>query len=98
MEARAAEACLVSVTLKIPQVISERLGGDPDTVARRLLEQAAVEGYRSQELSRGEVAQMLGLDWAETEEFLANHNCERHYSLKDLEKDRENLNRLLGPT
>ena len=66
-------------------------------IAQNLLEQAAIESYRAREISRGQVAQMLHLDWAETEEFLAQHHCDRHYDLEDLETDRQNLEKLFGP-
>ncbi len=66
-------------------------------LGRTLLEQATLEGYRSNQLSRGQVAEMLGLDWAETEEFLAKHHCDRHYDIRDLEEDRRNLDQILGP-
>jgi hypothetical protein len=62
------------------------------------LEQAAVEGYRSRELSRGQVDRRLHLDWEETEAFLTKHQCDRHYDLDDLERDRENLDKIFGPT
>jgi predicted HTH domain antitoxin len=84
------------VSITIPSEIAQQYGSDPIRVARHLLEQAAVEAYRSRELSRGQVATMLGLDWAETEEFLARHQCDRHYDLEDLEEDRKNLDRILG--
>ena len=87
----------VVVTVRLPASVALQFGPDQETIARRLLTQAAVEGYRSNLLSRGQVAQLLGLSWAETEEFLASHGCERHYDLTDLEKDRQNLDRILGP-
>jgi hypothetical protein len=37
------------------------------------------------------------MDWAETEEFLAQHHCDRHYDLDDLEADRHNLDKIFGP-
>jgi predicted HTH domain antitoxin len=88
----------VPVTVNIPGDIARQYGRDPKQIARHLLEQAAVEGYRTQEISRGQVAQMLRLDWAETEEFLAQHHCDRHYDLDDLKADRQNLDKILGPT
>lgn len=88
---------LISVTVKVPASVAAQFGSDPESIARRLLEQAAAEGYRSDQLSRGQVAQMLGFDWAETEEFLAEHHCDRHYDLEDLDKDRQNLDSILGP-
>jgi predicted HTH domain antitoxin len=87
----------VSVTVQIPAAIAPRFGPDPEGIARRILEQAALEGYRSNQLSRGQVAEMLGLDWAETAEFLAKHRCDRRYDIRDLEEDRHNLDRILGP-
>jgi len=87
----------VAVTVEIPAEIARQYGPDPEQIARRLLEQAAVEGYRVRQISRGQVAQMLRMDWAETEEFLAQHHCDRHYDLGDLEADRQNLDKILGP-
>jgi predicted HTH domain antitoxin len=91
------EQAKVAATIKIPTDIARHYGPDPEQIARRLLEQAAVEGYRTRQISRGQVAQMLGMDWAETEEFLAQHQCDRHYDLEDLEADRQNLEKILGP-
>lgn len=88
----------MAVTVNIPTDIARQYGADPEEIARRLLEQAAVEGYRTRQISRGQVAQMLRMDWAETEEFLAQHHCDRHYDLEDLEADRQNLDKILGPT
>jgi len=87
----------VTVTVQVPVAIAPRFGPDPESIARRILEQATIEGYRSNQLSRGQVAQMLGLDWAQTEEFLAQHHCDRHYDIRDLEEDRRNLDQILGP-
>ena len=87
----------MAVTLNIPTDIARQYGSDPGQIARHLLAQAAVEGYRTRQISRGQVAQMLRMDWAETEEFLAQHHCDRHYDLEDLEADRQNLDKILGP-
>jgi len=97
MQTQVPEQALIAVTVKVPASVAAQFGPDSESIARRLLEQAAAEGYRSNQLSRGQVAQMLGLDWAETEEFLANHHCDRHYALEDLDKDRRNLDSILGP-
>jgi predicted HTH domain antitoxin len=91
------EPATVAVTVNIPTDIARQYGRDSKQIARHLLEQAAAEGYRTREISRGQVAQMLRLDWAETEEFLARRQCGRHYDLEDLETDRQNLDKFLGP-
>lgn len=87
----------VEVTVKLPADIARRYGGNSDQIALHLLEQAAAEGYRNRELSRGQVARLLRMDWAETEEFLARHACYRHYDLEELQKDREDLDKMFGP-
>jgi predicted HTH domain antitoxin len=88
----------ITVTVQMPKGIAPKFGANPKAIGRRVIEQAAVEGYRSYQLSRGQVRQLLGLDWAETEEFLARHRCERHYDREDLEEDRRNLDKILGPS
>jgi len=97
MQTETPDPGLVAVTVKIPLSVAAQFGSDSESIARRLLEQATAEGYRSNQLSRGQVARTLGFDWAETEEFLADHHCDRHYDLEDLDKDRRNLDSILGP-
>jgi len=88
----------IPVTIRMPKGIAPKFGADPEAIGRRVIEQAAAEGCRSRQLSRGQVAELLGLDWGETEEFLARHNCDRHYDREDLEEDRRNLDKILGPS
>lgn len=85
---------MIEITVRLPNEVAACLGKTPEAAARQLLESAAVEGYRSQRLSRGQVREMLELDWQGTEDFLARHDCVRHYSLADLEDDRRTLSRL----
>jgi predicted HTH domain antitoxin len=92
------EQDVVSVTVELPGDVARQYGSAPAQIGRHLLEQAAVEGYRSGELSRGQVAQMLHLEWEETEEFLAEHQCNRHYGLDDLDEERKSINKIGGTT
>lgn len=87
----------VSIALELPCEVARRYGAAPEEIGRHLLEQAAAEGYRSGELSRGQVAQMLHLDWEDTEEFLATYQCNRHYDLEDPEGDRKSVSSIFGP-
>jgi len=82
---------MVEVTLTVTDEVATQFGGAPTAVARQLLEAAAVEGYRSERLSRGQLRELLGLSWHDTENFLAAHKCFRHYSVEDLEDDRRTL-------
>lgn len=85
---------MVEIMVKLPETVAGRFGSTPEAAARQLLESAAVEGYRSQRLSRGQVREMLQLNWQEAEEFLAKHGCFRHYTTSDLDEDRETLAKL----
>jgi len=40
---------------------------------------------------------MLGLDYWQTEQFLADHKVPLNYTLADLEADRTTLDKILGP-
>jgi predicted nucleic acid-binding protein len=56
---------------------------------RRLLEFFAAEGYKLGTLTRGQVGRILDLSWHEVENFLKRHNAELHYTMEDLERDRQ---------
>ena len=80
----------MQVTVELPDAIAEHCG-DPTGLPRQLMEAWAAEGYRVRTLSRRQVSQLLGLDYWETEEFLARHEAKRPYTLADLEIDRRSL-------
>ncbi len=85
---------MVEISVKLPDHVAERFGNNPQMAARKLLESAALESYRSHLLSRGQIRAMLGLNWQQTEDFLALHCCERHYTKADLEDDAQTLSSL----
>jgi len=51
------------------------------------LEALVVEGYRSGDLSAGQVAEMLKLSVWESEKFLKEREAYLHYSGEDLRQD-----------
>ena len=77
-----------------PDQIATDLGAEGD-IPRRILEATALEGYRDGRLSRGQVSEMLGLGFSDTEAFLKRHHALLHYSLADQEADRATLDRIL---
>jgi predicted HTH domain antitoxin len=83
----------MKVTVQLPDDIAKQLG-DGDNMERQLLEAFAIEGYRSQRLSRHQVSQLLGLDYWQTEDLLTKHDAKRPYTLADLEVDRASLAKL----
>ena len=88
---------MVEAKIQVPDSIAKEFGSSAESVGREFLEAAAAEGYRSGRLSHGQVRQLLNLSWHETEAFLKKHNCLLHYGIEDLEQDRKNLEKLLGP-
>ena len=89
---------MVEVTLRLPDDVARSLGDQPAEVARRLLEGAAIEGYRSGRLSHRQVGEMLGFDYWQTEAFFAQHRVPLNYSVSDLEADSSALSSVLGKT
>ena len=83
----------MQVTVQLPDDIAKLLGSEAE-IPRRLLEAYAIEGYRTEKLSRHQVSQLLGLDRWKTEEFLAQHQAQRPYSLTDWQLDRQALDKL----
>jgi predicted HTH domain antitoxin len=86
-----AEEKFMQVTIEIPDNIAALVGRNGRSIARELLEAFAVEGYRAERLSRGQVSELLGLSFWETEEFLRQRGAWLHYDLHDLERDRAAL-------
>lgn len=88
----------MTITLEIPQEVEKYLG-DMDAVAlnRAVLEATAVEAYRQRKIGTAGVRKMLGFEdrW-DTIEFLSKFKAYPNYNEEDLEKDRANLERLLG--
>lgn len=87
---------MIEVTVQLPEKLAQSLGDTPDRRARRLLENAVIEEYRSGRLSRRQVGEALGLDYWQTEDFFAEHKVPLNYSLADLEADRATLDRVLS--
>jgi len=93
---RGSHLIAMQVTVELPDAVASRLGENPGQVARRVLEDVAMEGYRAGRLSHRQVAELLGLDYWQAEDFLRRQGVALNYSLSDLEADRSALKRILG--
>lgn len=86
----------MAITLELPQDIQQQLeeawNGD---LSRKILEAVAVEGYRQGTLSRGQVSELLGLSFYETETLLKERKAYSPYSIEDFEEDRLAVEHLL---
>ena len=85
------------VTIELPEDIAKKIEQKVSDLSRYTLESLAIEGYRTERLSRGEVGRILSLNWWEVEALLKAANAELHYTQADLEQDRATLKRLKTP-
>lgn len=86
----------MTLTLNIPDFVAASMQLADPGKERRVLEALALEGYRSGELSRGEVGSMLDMNYWETETFLKQHNACYGLTEQDLEQDYQTLKSLLS--
>lgn len=84
------------VTIELPEEIEHQLEEKWGDLPRRALEAVALEGYRSEALSAGQVAEMLGLSTWEAEAFLGSRGAGLHYTTDDLRQDLEAQGRALS--
>jgi len=82
----------MEITLTIPDQIATQLLQDSDPpFSRRILELVAIAGYKTERLSLGEVAEMLGISTFEADDFLKDQGVSLNYTISDLENDRETI-------
>lgn len=88
---------MVKLDINLSESIARQLERAWPNLTRSVMEAIAVEGYRTGALSQGQVAEMLGLSFWETEAFLKNRQAHLHYDSADLDRDRATLQRLASP-
>jgi predicted HTH domain antitoxin len=84
------------LSVELPEPIARSLRLDGPASSRRALEMLALEGYREGNLSRGQISEMLGLEFNETEQFLSQHGADLQYTADDFDQDSENLRQFLS--
>ncbi len=85
----------MQVTVLLPDEVVQQMGRDAD-IPRRVVEAVVLEGYRAGRLSRGQISEVLGLGFTETEAFLKDNDALLQYSRTDLEADLIALDKILG--
>lgn len=84
----------MDVTVQIPDDIASRMGAGGD-LPRRALEALAAEEYRHGRLTKPDLRRLLGFETGDqVDEFLKEHEVFEEYTLEDLEREREGLQRL----
>ena len=84
----------MEITVKIPDEILE---AESALASRRILEEIALEGFKSQQLTIAQVRKILGFETRlQVHQFLAAHNVPWvNYSIEDAEREMELLHKLL---
>ena len=86
----------MEVTINLPEDVARVFSADGASLARKVLEATALEGYRAGKLSRAQVGKMLGFTRFEVDALLKAHKIPLDYSAEDLEHDRQTLETLLA--
>ena len=86
----------MQVIIDLPEDIAQLLQTNQQSVERSVLEAIALEGYRSGKLTHAQVKKVLGFQTRlQVDAFLKAHGVDMEYSIEDLERDRETLERAL---
>ena len=84
----------MNVTILIPDDFAARFGTEAD-LGRRAVEALAVEEFRAGRLSKFELRQVLGFATrGELDGFLKERGLFEDYTIDDLKRERETLDRL----
>lgn len=84
----------MNVIVPIPDDFAARFGSETD-LGRRVLEALALEEFRAERLSKAELRQVLGFGTrGELDGFLKDRGLFEDYTLADLERERQTLDRL----
>jgi post-segregation antitoxin (ccd killing protein) len=85
----------MNLTVTIPDDLAKRLRADGGDLSRRAVEALASEEYRAGRLTKSELRRWLGYETIyELDAFLKAHGVFDPYTLADLERERQDLDRL----
>lgn len=73
---------VITVPDKLAEVLTER-----EDLSRQMLEAFAIESYRQEKLSLGQVAELLNFSIDETNAFLKKHRVPTGYTFEDMKQD-----------
>ncbi len=84
----------MEVTVQIPDDLASQMGTGTD-LPRRALEALAAEEYKRDRLSRADLRRLLGFETGDQiDEFLKQHEVFEDYTLEELDRERQGLQRL----
>ncbi len=84
----------MEVTISIPDKFVHAAGASAD-VSRQMLEAFAIENYRQEKMSLGQIAELLGFSLDEANAFLKQHQIPLNYDFNDLAEDCRTIERFV---
>lgn len=84
----------MQVIISIPDRLVESLA-ERRNLPRRMLEAFAIESYRSERLSLGQVAELLDFSINEANEFLKKNRVPLNYDFEDMKQDEKAIEMFL---
>ena len=85
---------MIDIPDTMQQSLQEQLG---ENLAQAAKEAMAIAWYQAENLSIGQVAELLGISVYEAEGLMKTHHVDAPYSLEEYEQDNATLDRLLNP-
>lgn len=86
---------VMEITISIPDELVSDLPPGED-ISRRMLEAFAIENYRQEKMSLGQIAELLGFSIDEANAFLKKHRIPLNYDFADLAEDRKAIEMFLN--
>ena len=84
----------MDVIVSIPDALAASLA-ERQNLSRRMLEAFAIESYRQERLSLGQVAELLGLSIDEANAFLKQNGVPLNYDVEDMKQDEQAIEMFL---
>jgi len=85
----------MQVTLDIPDALADQLRAAGKDPARAALEAVLVEGYRTRQLSEGQIKRILGYGTRmQVHALLSEHGVPLNYGIEQLNQDIETIRRM----
>ena len=84
------------VTVHVPDQFARQFHLDEAAQSRQLLEAFVLQRFAEGELTSGQVGEVLGLSFHQTEQFLHDHHAPPHVSVEEHREDLANLDKILG--
>jgi len=80
----------MTITIEIPDELVPQLVREDQEPARAVVEAIALDGHRNDRLTEADIRQLLGFESRmEVHGFLKEHGAFMHYTVEDLQHDRE---------